>query len=326
MRVEAAAAVGAYVQRERDRLVSREPLVRRDRPGAVKVMRTASRRLRSVWHALEQSDTPAPRATAPAAGTPAGAASGVVPGAASGTDPGAASGADPGAASGVRPGVRPGGLPEEFTWLNEHLGRVRHFDETAHRVAAHAPMTGRPARWTLLRLEESRGPARRELLAVLDGPRYRALVDELDARADAPVPQGAARGFGDWFCAAWPALVEDFAAAAAIADPETRADELHEVRKAAKPVLDTGRSVARAYPRLLRSPLRVLGALHDALGEHQDSTVCRRTVAPWADEAPDAEVREALRELTEHERAAAAAVEARLAVLHRELAGLSPGR
>ncbi|MFD0266457.1 CHAD domain-containing protein [Streptomyces sp. NPDC127106] len=302
MRVQAAAAVGAYVQRERDRLVSREPLVRRDRPGAVKVMRTASRRLRSVWHALEQSGTPVPPATAPAAGTPAGAA------------------------SGAAPGARPGGLPEEFTWLNEHLGRVRHFDETAHRIAAHAPMAGRPARWTLLRLEESRGPARRELLAALDGPRYRSLVAELDARADAPVPQGAAGGFGDWFCAAWPALAEDFAAAAAIADPEVRADELHEVRKAAKPVLDTGRSVARAYPGLLRNPLRVLGALHDALGEHQDSTVCRRTVAPWADGAPDTEVREALRELTQREHAVVAAVEARLAVLHRELAGLSPGR
>jgi CHAD domain-containing protein len=187
-------------------------------------------------------------------------------------------------------------------------------------------MAGRPARWTLQRLEVSRGPARRELLAVLDGPRYRALVAELDARADAPVPVGPAGGFGNWFCTAWPALVEDFAAAAAITDPEIRADELHEVRKAAKPVLDTGRSVARAYPGLLRSPLRVLGALHDALGEHQDSTVCRRTVTPWLDEAPDAEVRDALRELAEHEHAAAAAVESRLAVLHRELAGLSPGR
>ncbi|MFD7631007.1 CHAD domain-containing protein [Streptomyces sp. NPDC059851] len=298
MRVEAAAAVGAYVQRERDRLVSREPLVRRDRPGAVKVMRTASRRLRSVWHALEQAGTPAAPAAAPAAGTPAGTA-----------------------ADG-----QPGGLPGEFTWLNEHLGRVRHFDETAHRVAAHAPMSGRAARWTLQRLEESRGPARRELLAVLDGSRYRALVAELDSRADGPVPPGPAGGFGDWFCAAWPALVEGFAAAAAIEDPETRADELHEVRKAAKPVLDTGRSVARAHPGLLRGPLRVLGALHDALGEHQDSTVCRRTIAPWLDEAPDAEVRDALRKLTKHEHAATAAVEARLAVLHRELAGLSPGR
>ncbi|MFK0255151.1 CHAD domain-containing protein [Streptomyces sp. NPDC090445] len=321
MRVEAAAAVGAYVQRERDRLVSREPLVRRDRPGAVKVMRTASRRLRSVWHALEQSGTPAPPAAAPAppaaapaVGTPAGTARDTRPG------------TRPDAEPGTRPHAQPGGLPEEFTWLNEHLGRVRHFDETAHRVAAHAPMAGRPARWTLLRLEESRGPARRELLAVLDGPRYRALVTELDTRADAPVPQGPAGGFGTWFCAAWPVLVEDFAAAAAITDPEIRADELHEVRKAAKPVLDTGRSVARAYPGLLRSPLRVLGALHDALGEHQDSTVCRRTVTPWLDEAPDAEVRDALRELTEHEYAAAAAVEARLAVLHRELAGLNPGR
>ncbi|MEU5806440.1 CHAD domain-containing protein [Streptomyces sp. NPDC047718] len=298
MRVEAAAAVGAYVQRERDRLVSREPLVRRDRPGAVKVMRTASRRLRSVWHTVEQPETPAAPATGTPTGTPAGTA----------------------------PGVPPGGMADEFTWLGEQLGRVRHLDETAHRIAAHAPMAGRPARWTLLRLEEARGPARRDLLAVLDGPRYRSLVAALDARADAPVPQGAAGGLGEWFCAAWPSVVEDFATAAALADPEVRADELHEVRKAAKPVLDTGRSVARAYPGLLRGPLRVLGALHDALGEHQDSTVCRRTVAPWLDAAPVGEVRDALRELTEHEHAAAAAVEARLAVLHGALAALSPGR
>ncbi len=230
-----------------------------------------------------------------------------------------------GADGGTRLPSAPGGLPEEFTWLMTHLGTVRHLDETAHRVAAHPAMAGRPAHWTLARLEQARGPARRELLGVLDGPRYGSLVAALDVRAGAPVPQPAATSLHAWFCAAWPPLLDAVAAASATPDPETRADELHEVRKAAKPVLDTGRSVVRAYPDLLRHPLRGLGALHDLLGEHQDSTVCRRTVEGWPAEAPDREVREALRSLTEYERAAAAAVETRLTALHGELAALRPG-
>lgn len=293
MRVEAATAVGAYVQRERDRLVSREPLVRRDRPGAVKAMRTASRRLRSVWHTLDAAEA--------------------------GREPGYREPDHP------EPAAEPGGLSGEFTWLNAHLGVVRHLDETAHRVASHPAMRGRPAHWAVRRIEGLRGPARCELLLVLDGPRYGSLVAALDAKADAPVAADAATRLHGWFCAAWQPLLDAFASAAAVADPETRADELHEVRKAAKPVLDTGRSVARAHPDLLRHPLRGLGALHDLLGEHQDSTVCRRTVEAWPAEAPDREVRDALRDLTDWERSAAASVEARLCALHRELSALRPG-
>ncbi|MEW2414834.1 CHAD domain-containing protein [Streptomyces sp. NPDC046866] len=291
--VEAATAVGAYVQRERDRLVSREPLVRRDRPGAVKAMRTASRRLRSVWHTLDATGE--------------------------GREP------EPREPDRPGPGAEPGSLPGEFTWLNARLGVVRHLDETAHRVASHPVMRGRPAHWTVQRIERLRGPARCELLLVLDGPRYGSLVAALDEKADAPVPADAATRLHGWFCAAWLPLLDAFAAASAVTDPEARADELHEVRKAAKPVLDTGRSVARAHPDLLRRPLRGLGALHDLLGEHQDSTVCRRTLEDWPAEAPDREVRDALRRLTECERSAAASVEARLAALHRELTALRPG-
>ncbi|MEV0414123.1 CHAD domain-containing protein [Streptomyces sp. NPDC050448] len=285
MKVEAAVAVGAYLRRERDRLVSREPLVRRDRPGAVKAMRSASRRLRSVWHTLTETETE----------TEAGS------------------------------GGANGGLLAECTWLGEHLGVVRHLDETAHRVRRHPGMAGPPARWAIERLARSRDPARQELLGVLDGARYASLVAVLDAKADAPVPESAAVGLGGRFCAAWPPLLDELAAAAAITDAEARADALHEVRRAAKPLLDTGRSVARAYPDLLRHPLRRLTALHDLLGEHQDSTVCRRTLEPWPAEAPDRVVREALRALAEHEWVTAAAAESRLPALHEELTALRPG-
>ncbi|MFE6845407.1 CHAD domain-containing protein [Streptomyces sp. NPDC057686] len=281
MKVEAAVAVGAYVRRERDRLVSREPLVRRDRPGAVKAMRSASRRLRSVWHTLGECE-----------------------------------GADGGNS----------GLFAECTWLGEHLGVVRHLDETAHRVLRHPAMAGPPARWAIARLARERDPARQVLLGVLDGVRYASLVAALDAKADDPVPQSAAAGLGARFCAAWPPLLGELAAAAATADAEARADALHEVRRAAKPLLDTGRSVARAHPELLRRPLRRLTALHDLLGEHQDSTVCRRTLEPWSSTAPDRDVREALRGLTEDEWATTAAAEARLPALHEELTALRPGR
>ncbi|MEV4443485.1 CHAD domain-containing protein [Streptomyces sp. NPDC049577] len=277
MGVEVSVALGAYVRRERDRLVSREPLVRRNRSEAVKAMRNAARRLGSVWCALEETGSPDT------------------------------------------------GLVADCSWLREHLSAVRHLDVTGQRVLEHPAMTGAPAQWAAERLARSRDPARRELVRILDGPRYKAFVAALDAKADGPVPEAAA-GLGDRFRAAWRPLVEELAAASAIGDDDARADALHEVRKRAKPMLDTGRGVERAYPELLRHPLRVLAALQGLLGEHQDSTVCRHTLLEWAGEAPDGHVREALYGLVEHERAAAAAVEARLPALYTELSTLRFGR
>ncbi|CAA9221748.1 MAG: CHAD domain containing protein, partial [uncultured Corynebacteriales bacterium] len=137
----AAAVVGAYVREQRDTLVTYDPRVRRDEPDSVHKMRVATRRLRSTLKTFRPLW-------------------------------------DRAAADGLR---------AELKWLAEVLGRVRDAEVMAERLersltALPAEQVVGPVRARLVGgLHARTARERRALVAALNGARYAALLDALDA-------------------------------------------------------------------------------------------------------------------------------------------------
>lgn len=225
-----------YIAAQRDALIANDPGVRRGDPDAVHDMRVALRRLRSTLHTFR-----------PALDTAR-------------TEP----------------------LREELKWLGQVLGAVRDNDVLAEKlraaVKAEPPelVVGPVAARIDQHLAARAAPARAELAEALDGRRYAALLDELDAVVAAPARRPLA-----------PSRLRRLARTAvrradkrlAAADRRStswgpdRDHRLHDARKSykqARYALEVlrpidGRPAKRLANRLTR--------LQDVLGAHQDVTV-----------------------------------------------------
>ncbi|MCX4801539.1 CHAD domain-containing protein [Streptomyces sp. NPDC058682] len=234
------AHVLAYLREQRDALVAQDPAVRRGLPDSVHQMRVASRRIRSAFKTYRK----------------------VIDRAA--TDP----------------------IGEELRWLAAELGVDRDQEVLLERIQTHlgelprtlmiGPVRSRLRVWNTAR----RSGSRRRALAVLDSPRYVALLDSLDAVLDAPpLLKGAARPPE----AVLPkAVLRDYArlavrveSALSLAEGEQRDLALHDARKAAKRV----RYAAESAVPVLGGPAKNLAkagkAVQNLLGDHQDSVVAR---------------------------------------------------
>ncbi|WP_327283407.1 MULTISPECIES: CYTH and CHAD domain-containing protein [unclassified Streptomyces] len=239
----AGAHVLAYLREQRDSLIAHDPAVRRNLPDSVHQMRVACRRMRSAFKSHRK----------------------VLDRAA--TDP----------------------LGEELRWLGAELGLDRDqevlFERIQTRIAelprtlVIGPVRGRLRVWNNAR----RSSTRRRALAALDGKRYAALLDALDALlADPPLRPAAAEPAARVLPKA---VLKDYdrlatrVADALDQDPgEPRDLALHGARKAAK----RARYAAEAATPKLGKPAKQLTkaakSVQSLLGDHQDSVVARQAL------------------------------------------------
>ncbi|WP_329585756.1 CYTH and CHAD domain-containing protein [Kitasatospora sp. NBC_01250] len=244
-----AAALAAYLRRHTERLVALDLAVRLDEPDAVHQMRISQRRLRSALTAHR----------------------------------------------GLLRRRRTDRLGEELRWLGGLLGRARDAEVTGARLAAQAAELTAPAddqelralleRWFSHRYRQ----AHTEVLAVLDGPRYRRLLDSLERFAERPpLREQAATGRS----VARRTLRREcrrtgrrLRTAFAQSPGDRRDEAVHQARKAAK----RARYAAEClYPALGARGRRLaddLKAIQQPLGRYQDAVVAEQTILLVAAEA-----------------------------------------
>ncbi|MEW2065560.1 CYTH and CHAD domain-containing protein [Streptomyces sp. NPDC007346] len=237
----------AYVREQIQAIVDRDPAVRRDLPDSVHKMRVATRRLRSAFKTYR---TILDREV---------------------TDP----------------------VGAELKWLAGELGVDRDQEVLDDRLTTRieelpgtlvlGPVRGRLKIWSAAR----RTGSRRKVVAVLDGDRYLALLDTLDAlSADPPLRPAATRAPAE----ALPrAVLKDYKKLARRMDraleqppgPERDA-AMHEARKAAKRARYAGDAARPALGKPAKRFAKRMKAVQSVLGDHQDSVVARdalRTLA-----------------------------------------------
>ncbi|MGW2919757.1 CYTH and CHAD domain-containing protein [Streptomyces angustmyceticus] len=249
----AADVVLRYVREQVRVIVELDPAVRRDLPDSVHRMRVATRRLRSVFRSYT--------------------------------------------AVLDRTVTLPIGL--ELQWLAAELGIDRDREVLTGRLQGALAEVPRPLRLgpvsARLRIwsERRRAGSRQEVLAVLDGPRYLALLTSLHALLEAPPLRPAADRPAPGITAA--AVLKDYrrlarrveAALAAPAGRE-RDEALHGARKAAK----RARYAAEAARPALGGPAKAFAKrikrVQQLLGDHQDSVVARGALRELATQAHQA--------------------------------------
>lgn len=244
----AAAAAGAYLRAQRDALVTLDPRVRRDEPDAVHKMRVATRRARGTLKTFRPLWDPAEARR----------------------------------------------LRTELKWLADALGGVRDAEVLDARLTA--ALAGEPAELVLgpvaarlaERLRADTARHRRALITALDGRRYAALLDDLDALLAAPATERGAEPAGPVLRSRVRKAVDEvdaLIAAASTARPHPLTEPLpgvpspdevlHEARKAAK----RARYAAEAAVPVAGAPAAALAAamedVQELLGGHQDAVVTR---------------------------------------------------
>lgn len=240
----------AYVRAQVEAVVAYDPAVRRDLPDSVHQLRVATRRLRSAFKTYRKI---LDRTV---------------------TDP----------------------LGDELKWLAAELGVDRDqevLDERLHtriaglpRTLLMGPVRSRLRLWSVAR----RTGSRRRIVAVLDGQRYLALLNALDALlADPPLLPAASRAPGD----ALPrAVLKDYERLAtrvghALEQPpgDDRDLAMHEARKAAKRARYAGEAARPALGKPAKRFAKRMKAVQKVLGDHQDSVLARDALRDLAIQA-----------------------------------------
>jgi CHAD domain-containing protein len=172
------------------------------------------------------------------------------------------------------------GLRDGLRWLADALGEVRDADVLTARLRRQLESFRRPDRVVggalLSLLGEQRSSARQRLLAVLDSPRYFALLDALVDAVREPhlLPPASAPAKE-----ALPRLMrkpwDDLEKSARRLSARSADDELHAVRIRAK----RARYAAEVAALVVGAPAQKLadeiGRLQEVLGEHQDACTAR---------------------------------------------------
>lgn len=174
------------------------------------------------------------------------------------------------------PGAFPAGaaIGDELRWLAGLLGTARDAEVLAQRYRHE--LGELPSQLVRGRVRERLVDAavqryrtgRIAAVAAIDSPRYRRLLDRLDALAAAP-PTIAPPTHGAATVAAGYRRVGKAAAAARTASGAHRDEALHRIRKAAKRLRYTAAAVGA--PRVVAAAKR----LQTLLGDHQDAVVSR---------------------------------------------------
>ncbi|TVL91848.1 CYTH and CHAD domain-containing protein [Streptomyces sp. SAJ15] len=239
-----------YARGQLAALVALDPAVRLDAPDSVHRMRVATRRLRSLFRSYAKVLD-----------------RGV-------TDP----------------------LGEELKWLAAELGVDRDHEVLTERLSRRlnevppalrvGPVRNRLHTWS----HAHRGGSRRQVIALLDGERYLALLNALDALlADPPLRPAAAKSPRKVLRKA---VLRDFArlasrvetALSAPAGPE-RDEAAHAARKAAKRTRYAAEAARPALGKPAKRFAQRMTSVQDALGDHQDSVVARQALTELSAQA-----------------------------------------
>lgn len=230
----------AYVRAQAEAVIAYDPAVRRDLPDSVHQMRVATRRLRSAFKTYRKI---LDRTV---------------------TDP----------------------VGDELKWLASELGVDRDHEVLAERLHARVadlprtlllgPVRSRLRLWSVAR----RTSSRHRIVAVLDGERYLALLNSLDALlADPPLLPAAAREPGDALPRAvlkeYERLATRVGHALAQLPGENRDVAMHEARKAAKRARYAGEAARPALGKPAKRFTKRMKAVQKVLGDHQDSVLAR---------------------------------------------------
>jgi CHAD domain-containing protein len=246
----AASVVGEYVRAQRDTLIAYDPRVRRDEPDAVHKMRVATRRLRSTLKSFRPLWDRAA------------------------TDH----------------------LRAELKWLAEVLGKVRDAEVMASRLQRSLDrlppelVVGPVAARLTGGLRAQAAKDHRSLVTALNGRRYAALLDELDALlAAAPTEHGLrpAATYVPHRVRRTVATVNKLLDTAEKAAPDApaglnRDTALHEARKSAKQSRYAAEAAAPVGGDGAAALATAMEGLQELLGDQHDSVVTRellRTVA-----------------------------------------------
>ncbi|WKX70309.1 CYTH and CHAD domain-containing protein [Streptomyces sp. XD-27] len=243
----------AYARHQIAAIVALDPAVRLDAPDSVHQMRVATRRLRSAFRSYR---TVLDRAV---------------------TDP----------------------IGEELKWLAGELGVDRDREVLTARLAERlaelpgplrvGPVPERIESWSRTR----RSGSRQQIATVLDGDRYRALLDTLDAlAADPPLLAAASRKprkvIRKTVLREYERLAGRIATALDAPPGPDRDPAFHDARKAAK----RARYAAEVARPVLGKPAKRFARhgkdLQDLLGDHQDSVVAREALTDLAAQAQSA--------------------------------------
>lgn len=240
----------AYVRRQAEAIVTLDPAVRRDLPDSVHRMRVATRRLRSAFKTY--------RALLDR----------------SVTDP----------------------VGDELKWLATELGAGRDHEVLDKRLRTRlggvpqtlllGPAAARLRLWSTAHGTESRA----RVLAALDGERYLALLESLDALlADPPLREAAGHAPGKALPRAVAKDYDRLAArvAHAFAQPpgHDRDVATHAARKAAKRARYAAEAARPALGKPAGKFAKRMKAVQSVLGDHQDSVVARDTLRTLAVQA-----------------------------------------
>jgi len=246
-KVTAGGVLQAHLREQVEELIARDPQVRRDLPDALHKMRVATRRLRS---ALSTFRPLLDRAR---------------------TEP----------------------MREELRWLAGVLGEVRdtevmHARLTALVAAQDPDLVVGPVQARVDEVLSARYRAAHEqVLTQLEGPRYLALLDALDALVAEPplLPLARERArdiLPGLVLRAWKRLDRAMVHAQA-ASGEEQDLLLHEARKDAKKARYAAEGVASAYGKPATAYAKAVTRLQEVLGEHQDGVVTRAVLRELAE-------------------------------------------
>jgi CHAD domain-containing protein len=177
-------------------------------------------------------------------------------------------------------------LVAELRWLAGELGGARDLEVQEKRIGddvaalppelAMGPIAAQLERFFAARRTEAGAAAS----AALDGDRYLALLDAVDALlADPPLTEAA----GGPATTVLPTVVakalrrarKAYRGAHAHPSGHERDEQLHEMRKAAKRLRYAAEAVAPALGRDAKRLVKKVKAVQELLGEHQDSVVAR---------------------------------------------------
>ncbi|MFE6662706.1 CHAD domain-containing protein [Streptomyces sp. NPDC057697] len=240
----------AYVRHQAEAIVALDPAVRRDLPDSVHRMRVATRRLRSALRTYRK----------------------------------------------VLDRDATGPVGDELKWLAAELGRERDQEVLDARLRARldglprtlvlGPARGRLRIWSVARHDDFR----RRTLAVLDGARYLALLEGLDALlAEPPLLPAASRAPGRVLPRAvlreYRRLAARVGHALELPPGRDRDMALHEARKAAKRARYAAEAARPALGRPAARFAARMKAVQSLLGDHQDSVVAREALRTLAVQA-----------------------------------------
>jgi CHAD domain-containing protein len=158
------------------------------------------------------------------------------------------------------------GLREELKWLGSELAPARDLDVLLARLAPDAAELGKPAGTIVRQLEGDRRRAQKQLVAVLESPRYLALLGELERAADAPRVRTADANLDKLARKEFAGLRRAVRALGKRPSDEA----VHEVRKRGK---RARYSAELAGGKQRKKFAEAAKAFQDVVGDHQDAVV-----------------------------------------------------